>query len=114
MKILVTIAKDMVSHRFDLASEVVLAEVDKDGNMTARKNLVLPTVSADDLCHLILTENVDVVVCGGIAREYYEYLTWKKVKVIDSVIGHTDKAVALAARGELEEGAVLMEKGEGT
>ena len=92
---------------------MVLATTDNDGNITGRKNLVLPTVSADDLYHLILTENVDVVVCGGIAREYYEYLTWKKVKVIDSVIGPTDKALNLAAREELEEGAILMDAGKG-
>jgi len=111
MKVLVTIWKNDVAPRFDLASEVLIAFLDDEGNISSKKTLVLPTVSADELCHLIISENIDEVICGGIENEYFEYLNWKKIKVIDSVIGPYEKALELAGRGELKEGVVFFRNG---
>jgi predicted Fe-Mo cluster-binding NifX family protein len=106
-KLLITIWRDQVAPRFDLTSEVLVATVDSTGDILHSKTVVLPTVSAEDLCHMILTEGITTVICGGIEEEYFQYLTWKKVKVIDSVIGPYDQALELARGGRLEPGAIL-------
>ena len=109
-KILITIRRDDVAPRFDLTSEVLIVSLDADGCVIGRKNLVMPSVSAEDLCHLILSEGVDMVICGGIENEYYQYLKWKKVRVIDSVIGPCERALELAKKGKLDDGAVLFNR----
>ena len=109
-KLLITIWRDQVAPRFDLTSEVLVATVDATGEVLHSKTVVLPSVSAEDLCHLILTEGITKVICGGIEEEYFEYLSWKKVKVIDSVIGPYLQALELARVGKLEPGAILREE----
>ena len=106
-KLLITIWRDQVAPRFDLTSEVLVATVDSSGEQMHSKTVVLPTVSAEDLCHMILTEGITTVICGGIEEEYFQYLTWKKVKVIDSVIGPYNQALEFARVGKLEPGAIL-------
>jgi predicted Fe-Mo cluster-binding NifX family protein len=106
-KLLITIWRDQVAPRFDLTSEVLVVSVDSTGNVLNSKTIVLPTVSAEDLCHMVLTEGITTVICGGIEEEYYQYLTWKKVKVIDSVIAKYDRALELAKDSRLEPGTIL-------
>ena len=106
-KLLITIWRDQVAPRFDLTSEVLVATVDATGEVLHSKTVVLPPVSAEDLCHMILTEGIATVICGGIEEEYFQYLTWKKVKVIDSVIGLYDRVLDFARGGRLEPGAIL-------
>lgn len=60
---------------------------------------------------MTLTEGITTVICGGIEEEYYQYLTWKRVKVIDSVIAPYELALEFAIRGRLEPGANLMRQG---
>jgi predicted Fe-Mo cluster-binding NifX family protein len=106
-KLLITIWRDQVAPRFDLTSEVLVATVDSTGEVLHSKTVVLPTMSAEDLCHMILTEGITTVICGGIEDEYFQYLTWKNVKVIDSVIGPYDRILEFARTGRLEPGAIL-------
>ncbi len=111
MKVLLTIWYEDVAPRFDLASEVLMAQVDtSSGEIREEKTLVLPSTSAEELCRFILSEGVELVVCGGIENEYYQFLIWKNVKVIDSIIGRYDKALELVASGGLEPGAILKER----
>ena len=109
-KILITIWQDNIAPRFDLASEVFVATINTQGEVEERRTLVLPSISAEDLCQLILSESIDMVICGGIEKEFYQYLNWKKVQVVDSVIGPFEDALELARNGTLEQGAILLEK----
>ena len=68
---------------------------------------MLPRASADLLCHLIITEGVQVVICGGIAEDFYQYLIWKKIEVIDSVIGPSEIALKRFKEGKLKPGEIL-------
>ncbi|MBW1989527.1 MAG: dinitrogenase iron-molybdenum cofactor biosynthesis protein [Deltaproteobacteria bacterium] len=110
-KVLLTIAGDHVAPRFDLATDVLIAKIDH-GEVVSRKTLVLPAPSAEQMCQLVLSEGADLVVCGGIENEYYQYLNWKGVKVADSVIASFEQALSLAARGALEPGAILLRPNE--
>ena len=111
-KLLITIYRDYVAPRFDMSSEVLVISYD-NGVELDRKNLVLPAASADELSQLIISEGVSTVICGGIENEYYQYLNWKKVIVIDSVIGRYEDALSLALKNKLTEGKIIPEQVSG-
>jgi len=92
-KILIPLFEDQVAPRFDLATEVFIVTIGTDEQITEKRTVVLPRASAEDLCHLILMEKIDTVICGGIEDEYYQFLKWKKVSVFDSVMGSYEEAV---------------------
>jgi predicted Fe-Mo cluster-binding NifX family protein len=108
--ILITLYRDEVSPRFDLATEVLLVSVDADNREVRRQELVLAHASADDLCDLILDREVSVLITGGMEEEHYHYLRWKRLDVIDAVAGLAEDALALYLQGALESGAILFSR----
>ena len=111
-KILITLSESNVSPRFDLTTEVLIASLGEDGSIEENKTMVLAHDSAEDLCQLILSEEVNVVICGGIEEEFLDYLTWKKVRVLDSVMGPWERAIDRIRSGDLEAGAILYNRSE--
>jgi predicted Fe-Mo cluster-binding NifX family protein len=107
--VLICLYGNEVSPRFDLATEVLIASIGEDGKVQGEKVVVLPKASAEMLFHMVLTESIQVVVCGGIEEEYFQYLTWKRVKVLDSVIGDYKEALERLAEGRLQAGDILVE-----
>lgn len=81
------------------------------GQVLRRKDLVLAHPSADELCDLILKTDVETVVCGAIEEEYYHYLRWKRIEVLDSVAGRVEDVVRALAENRLREGEVLYLEG---
>lgn len=110
-KILVTLYRNEVAPRFDLASEVLLVTVDATGHEVKRQELVLAHSSADDLCDLILDRDVSVVITGGMEEEHYHYLRWKRLTVLDGVAGLAEDALARHLAGQLESGDILFPRG---
>lgn len=106
-KILIPLYADQVAPRFDLATEVSIVMMADDGRPTEKKTVVLPRASAEQLCHLILLEKISTVVCGGIEDEYYQYLKWKNVTVLDSVIGSFKKVIKQLESGTLRAGDIV-------
>ncbi len=109
-KVMISLYGDEIAPRFDLATEVVIATFGQDGQLVEERTMVLPQASAEQLCHMVLTEDIHVVVCGGIEEEYYQYLTWKRIKVYHSVMGAYDKVLERLVRGELQSGDMLFER----
>lgn len=109
--VLVPLAGDDVAPRFDLATEVLVARV-RGGRLGGEPRVVLlPGPSADALCSLVLEERVSDVVCGGIEDAHYQYLAWKKVRVVDRVIGRWQEVLRLFLAGELRPGTIVREEG---
>lgn len=108
-KVFIPLFGEDVSPRFDLATEVLLAECAADGKLLNERVLMLPNPSAQRLCQMILSEAMDVVVCGGIEQEFYDYLTWKQIKVIDNVIGPSRLVLQRLGKGRLVPGAILTD-----
>jgi len=107
IKILIPLHENDVAPRFDLATEVlIVTDVGKTGSGEKRM-VVLPRASADQLCHLIITEGIQTVICSGIEDDYYQYLTWKRIEVIDSVIGSSQSALERFIEGRLKPGDIL-------
>jgi len=109
-KLLIPLYGNDVAPRFDLATEVLIATIEEESATVEEKTVVLPHASPEDLCHLILTEKVDVVICGGIEEEYYQYLRWKKVRVMDSVIGSHRLVLKRFMEKGLSPGDILREE----
>ncbi len=107
MKIMISTRGDFVSPRFDMSSEVIIATCYDHQLMEEPRSLILSDISAEVLCDLALKENVATVVCGGIEDEHYQFLIWKKIKVIDAVIGPYVDALQLAMDNELKPGTIL-------
>jgi predicted Fe-Mo cluster-binding NifX family protein len=106
-KILIPLFENDVAPRFDLATEVLIV-ISEDNPASAKKKIiVLPRASADQLCHIIITEGVQVVICSGIEDDYYQYLTWKRITVFDSVIGSSESALQSYFEGTLEPGKIF-------
>ncbi|MDK2921410.1 MAG: hypothetical protein PWR24_967 [Desulfonauticus sp.] len=99
-KVLIPILGKEVAPRFDLALEVFIVEFDSKWKVISSKNVILPESSGEEMCSLILKENVDIVLTNGIEDEYYNYLKWKKVKVIDNVMDNIENALAFLIREE--------------
>jgi predicted Fe-Mo cluster-binding NifX family protein len=106
-KILIPLYENDVAPRFDLATEVLIVTgIGKTGSGD-KKMMVLPRASADQLCHLIITEGIHTVICSGIEDDYYQYLTWKRINVIDSVVGSSQLALKRYAEESLKPGDIL-------
>jgi len=108
-KVLICLYGNEVSPRFDLTREVMIAVIEKDGTIRGEKEVVLSQASVEMLCHMILAEGIQVVICGGIEEEYYQYLKWKNVKVLDSVIGECKTVLQRFAHGRLKAGDIIPE-----
>jgi len=114
-KILVALRGEEVASRFDMAPEAWLGTYREGEGFTNEKTVVLPQASAENLCRLIVSEGVNTVVCGGIEQEYYDYLTWKKINVVDFVVGSLDEVKKAIASGVLRAGDILIKRaGEST
>jgi predicted Fe-Mo cluster-binding NifX family protein len=107
MKILITINKDEVAPRFDLTSEIQITETEA-GKITGEPRIILLTGSSgEDICALAIKENISLLICGGIEDAHYQYLKWKKIKVVDGVIGPYEQALLSAMKNDLKPGAIL-------
>jgi len=111
--LLVPLLRDNVAPRFDLAVELLLVGLDEEHQETGRQNVMLAHSSADELCDFILRQGVSAVIVGGITEEYYHYLRWKRVEVLDGVMGPADLAVTLFAQGRLAPGDILFARSDG-
>lgn len=109
-KVLITLRENNVAPRFDLTTEVLIAWFGKRDVIEKQKIIVLPHASPEELCHLILSEEVTILVCSAIEEEYYQYLTWKKVRVLDGIIGPYERALDRLRRGRLQSGDILFDR----
>jgi len=113
MKILLTVQDNSIAPRFDQATEVIIAEHDGRRLTAEPRTIILPHRSAEELSDLIVKEGVQCVVCGGIEDSFHKFFTWKKITVIDGVIGAHAEAMDKVCAGELRPGAILASAKQG-
>jgi len=107
MKILITIRGNNVAPRFDLTTEVLIAQCENKQILGSPRNILMTRPSSEDLCALIIKEDINMVVCGGIEESHLQYLAWKKIQVVDSVIGPCTEALKVASADILQPGTIL-------
>lgn len=106
-KILITVQGDFVAQRFDLAAEVIIVTAESGQLSDKPRTIIMERPSPEDLCNMIMEENITLVICGGIEDRHYQFLTWKKIRVIDFVIGDHHSILKKAIAGELNPGDLL-------
>lgn len=109
-KVAIPIKKDRIASRFDLAAEVAIIEFSEELKVKNKKIIVLPGSSPDDLSHLILSENINTLICGAIEEEYFQFLRWKKIVILDSVVGGWGEAFDRWQKAILRPGDILCER----
>ncbi|MBU1195909.1 MAG: hypothetical protein KKE62_16210 [Proteobacteria bacterium] len=109
-KIIIPLFHEEVAPRFDLASEVLVILLSKGNVIEEKKTIVLPRPSADELCHLLLSENVNTLICGAIEEEYYQFLKWKKINIYDSIAGNWALALEHWQKNVLKCKDILLTK----
>ncbi|MGW8195320.1 MAG: NifB/NifX family molybdenum-iron cluster-binding protein [Desulforhopalus sp.] len=107
MKVMITVRGDFVSPRFDMSSEVIIAAYYDRRLLEEPHSLILSDVSAEMICNLALREDIGVVICGGIEDQHHKFLTWRKITVIDSVIGPHVDALELVLQDKLSSNTIL-------
>lgn len=113
LTVVIPLLDNTVAPRFDLAVEVWVGTYDGQ-KLREERTIILPHPSAEELCQFCQKEGADLVVCDGIESEYYDYLRWKRIKVIDGVCGPLERVAALAASGDLAPGMLLFSPKEDT
>jgi predicted Fe-Mo cluster-binding NifX family protein len=107
MKLMITTRGDFVAPRIDLSPEVIIATYYDRKLLEDPHSIIVSDISSEIICELALQENVATVICGGIEEQYYQFLIWKKIKVIDGVVGPLDDVLRLALNDTLQPGAIL-------
>jgi predicted Fe-Mo cluster-binding NifX family protein len=107
MKILLTIYKNEIAPRFDQSSEILIAETEGEKISGNPRIILLTGTSGDDICGLAIKENISLLICGGIEETHYQYLKWKKINVVDGVIGPYEQALNFAVAQNLKPGMIL-------
>jgi predicted Fe-Mo cluster-binding NifX family protein len=109
-KVLITLTGDYIAPRFDLSQEVAIF-VEDQGHIVEERPIVLSNGSAEALCKIILDEKISAVICCAIEEQYYDYLIWKKIRVIDSVMGSYEDIITAWLDGRLGSGDILWKRG---
>lgn len=107
MKLMIVISNTDVAPRFDLTVEAVIVEMEKNVPVGKPRVLLISEPSGDELCALAVNEGVNTVICGGIDDVHFEYLAWKKIMVIDGIVGPYEQSLELFSSNRLEPNAIL-------
>ena len=107
MRYIITIAGNYISPRLDMTLEILIANSKNSELVGKPQTILLNRTTSEDMCELIIKENADILICGGIEERYYKYLQWKKTNVIESVIGPHEKVLNLAIKKQLAPGQIV-------
>lgn len=109
-KILIPIQGDFVAPRFDCATEIIIA-ITKDGVLLEPpRTMIMERSTEEDLCQKIIGENISELICGGIDQEHYDFLIWKKLTIIDGVVGGWEAVLAKTINNTIHQGEIVWSK----
>lgn len=110
-KLLIPVQGDFVAPRFDLATEILIIRFENDSVIGDPRTIIMERPSEEELCQIVVKENITDIVCGGIEDLHYNFLVWKKVKVLDAVIGDWKTVIDKALAGTLQQGEIITDRG---
>jgi predicted Fe-Mo cluster-binding NifX family protein len=109
-KLLIPVQGDFVAPRFDLATEILIVRFENQKMIGEPKTIIMERPSEENLCQMAVEENITDMVCGGIEELHYNFLVWKKVTVLDAVIGDWQTVVDKTLAGTLCQGEILIHR----
>jgi predicted Fe-Mo cluster-binding NifX family protein len=109
-KLMVIIQGDFIAPRFDLATEVLIVRFENNRAVGEAKMIIRERPSDESLCQMAVEEHITNIICGGIEEVHFNFLVWKKITVLDAVVGGWEKAVEKCVAGTLQQGEILISK----
>jgi len=106
-KLMMPVQGDFIAQRFDLATEIIIIRFEHGMTMGEPKTIIMEKPSDEELCQMVVETNITDIVCGGIEELHYNFLIWKKVKVIDGIIGDWRTALDLAINDQLNARTII-------
>jgi len=106
-KVLLPIIDNDLAPRFDLASDVLIISITRETSAMGRieeRVTVLDSPSAEAMCRLAVAESVQTVICAGIEKEFFDFLEWKGIRVLDDICGPVDAILEAFLGGRLTSG----------
>lgn len=107
-KLLIPIQGDYVAPRFDLATEILIVRFENHRLVAAPKTIIMERASEENLCQMAVEENITDLICGGIEELHYNFLIWKKINVLDGVIGDWHTAIDKMVEAKLSQGDIFI------
>ncbi len=92
-----------VSPRPLYAQEMVMVRID-DGKITWRRSESVSNLSEEFFIDQLLDLGVEVLVCGGVSREFIDECADAGIKVVQNVAGQVDGIIPALAEGRLTAG----------
>lgn len=106
MHIIVCALNGRIAPKYYDAAQLVSLII-KNGMIAHRKIVAVEALDPDELCTLVLHMSADVVICGGIRKDYQEKLSGSSVQLIYNVIGNADEVVRRFVEGTLHTGDIV-------
>lgn len=106
MKIAICQLKGRVSPRFNHSAEIVTVVIE-NGRILEKKIVGLSVLEPFELAEFLTGLDVEGVICGGVKEECRQMLRWKRIRLIDNVIGNVDAVLERFMKGELQPGDIV-------
>ncbi len=103
MKVAIPIFRTRVSPRFDYATRLLVFEIQKDV-IVSREEISLEHLPWRYRIVFLVSQNVDVVLCGGIRRCDYFLLINAGIEVCAELVGETDDVLNDHLKGKISHG----------
>jgi len=87
----------------------LLSLIVKNGMIAHQEAIAVEALDPDELCALVLYMKADVIICGGIGRDYQDKLAGSSVQLIYNVVGNIDDVVKRFVDGMLRTGDIFKE-----
>lgn len=104
---MIPIQGDFVAPRFDQATEIFIARYENGSIQGKTRTIIMESPSDEGLCQMIVEEHITDMVCGGIEELHYNFLVWKKVNILDGIIGKWQVALEKTLNGTLKQREIL-------
>ena len=108
----IPLLRDRVAPRSTCADSVLVAVVRRN-RARAESTSALSGHSLLELAKVVSENRIDVLVCGGISRSERDFLTARRVEIIDNVVGSVDELLAALETGVLHPGFGLRSESVG-
>jgi len=111
MKLALCTHNSRIAPKYYDATALVLVTI-HNGTVEHRRDIAVETLTPDELCTLVRHMKVDVVICGGIRKDYQEKLKEASIELIYNVIGNVDDVVKKFLEGRLYTGEIVRTQTE--
>ncbi len=107
MKILIPVTREYIAPRFDTATEALISLYYDGELIEGPRSILIAEPSADAFCDIAIKERITTVICCGIEEEHFLFLQWRKIEVIDGIIGPWQQALQQAIAKKLAADTII-------